>query len=279
MSMDYMISSLEGSRAIQKNQFTMSNVKRSSSFPTGTNKRRATQSSTKLVKLIKKVAADQVHRQIEKKQQSYDLALTTFNNAATGFGDQLRVMPFINLGVNSADRTGDTITLRSLRVLGHMVVNPAIITADNARQRIMVRMVILQPKTYGTYTTMQANAGFMDTVLRNGNSTQSMDGTIRSMYLPFNTEAFHIFSSKRVILRSDAIIANGNINGQYATEFFNFDLKIKNKKIKYNDTSSEPMAFCPIMLLAYTFLDGSATSLLSTSVSMSFNSTVTYEDA
>ena len=104
--------------------------------------KRTKKGSGKLVKLIKKVAAEQVHRQIENKQQSYDLALTTFNNAATGFGDQLRVMPFINLGVNAADRTGDTITLRSLRILGHMVVNPAILTADNARQRIMVRMVI-----------------------------------------------------------------------------------------------------------------------------------------
>jgi hypothetical protein len=241
--------------------------------------KRTKKGSGKLVKLIKKVAAEQVHRQIENKQQSYDLALTTFNNAATGFGDQLRVMPFINLGVNAADRTGDTITLRSLRILGHMVVNPAILTADNARQRIMVRMVILQPKTFGTYTTMQANAGFMDTVLRNGNSTQSMDGSIKSMYLPYNYEAFRIYAAKRVILRSDAIIGNGIINGQYATSFFSFNMKVKNKKVKYNDTSSEPMAFCPIMLLSYCFLDGSATSLLSTAVSMSFNSTVVYEDA
>lgn len=67
-------------------------------------RKRAKGTSTKLVKLIKKVAAAEAHKQIEDKQQSLDYGLTVFNNASSGTGDQLRVFPAINLGVNSADR-------------------------------------------------------------------------------------------------------------------------------------------------------------------------------
>lgn len=235
--------------------------------------------TSNIVKLMKKVAAAEVHRNMEDKQQSLDYALSPFNNIATGSPDQLRVFPYINLGTNSADRNGDTINLRSLKLLGHVTVTPAYVTADVPRQRIMVRMVVLQPKRFGTYTACAATPDWMFQVLRNGNSVQSLDGSIASMYYPWNYEAFHIFAEKRIILKSDAFIASATLNGQYATEMFNLPLKFKNKKIKYTDTSSEPIGFCPMLLVSYAFLDGSAASTLSNAISLSFNVLAKYEDS
>lgn len=235
--------------------------------------------STKLVKLIKKVAAAQVHKQIEDKQQSLAYNLATFNNAANGVGDQLRIFPYVNLGDNSADRTGDTITLRNFSVMGHIVVNPAFLAADTPRQRIMVRMVILQPKLYGTYTGANASTAWMNSILRNGNAVLGLDGSITSMYLPWNYEGNTIFASKRIILRSDAFIGSASLVGNYATAFFNMKMKCKNKKIKFQDSSSEPTGYCPMLLFSYCFLDGTSASLASTAVSMAFQTLIKYEDA
>lgn len=258
----------------------MANVKR---FRTSTKKvvaGKADAKSKSLVKLIRKVASEQVHKQIEDKQQSLDYGLTIFNNAASGSGDQLRVFPLIALGVNSADRNGDTVTVRNFTLMGHIVVNPPIVTADTARMRIMVRMIVLQPKTYGTYTSAAANISWMDTVLRAGNSVQGLDGTIRSMYYPVNYEAFTVFGEKRLILQSDAFISSTSIpQSRFAVEMFKMNMKLKNHKVKYNDTGSEPIGFCPILLLGYSFLDGTGPNIASTSLSMSFNTTVKYEDA
>nr|AGG39823.1 hypothetical protein [Diporeia sp. associated circular virus] len=242
-------------------------------------RKRGPAKNTKLVKLIKKVAAAQVHVAAEDKQQSLSYNLATFNNASAGAPDQLRILPFVTPGLSDAERIGDTINVRFLNLMGHIVVNPAFVTADTPRQRIMVRMVALQPKAYGTYTNAAANFAWMDTVLRNGNAVLGLDGSIRSMYLPWNYEAFNIFASKRIILRSDAFIGSATLASNYATAFFSMTFKFKNKKLKYTDTGSEPQGFCPILLFSYCFLDGSSASLASTAVSMAYQSLIKYEDA
>nr|AGG39819.1 hypothetical protein [Diporeia sp. associated circular virus] len=239
----------------------------------------ASRKSSTLVKLIKKVAAAQVHVAAEDKQQSLTYNLATFNNAAAGAPDQLRILPFVTPGLSDAERIGDTINLRSMSLMGHIVVNPAFLAADTPRQRIMVRMVALQPKAYGTYTNAAANFAWMDTVLRNGNAVLGLDGSIRSMYLPWNYEAFTIFGSKRIILRSDAFIGSATLASNYATSFFSMNFKVKNKKLKFTDTGNEPQGYCPILLFSYCFLDGSSASLASTAVSMAYLTTCKYEDA
>ncbi len=65
-----MISSLEASRSIHKNQLYMANVKRSRSFAS---KKKAP--SSKMVKLIRKVANDAISRSVEDKIASIDYPL------------------------------------------------------------------------------------------------------------------------------------------------------------------------------------------------------------
>ena len=265
-----MISSLEASRGIQKNQFTMFNVKRSSSFASKSTKKRATQSSTKLVKLIKKVAAAEVHRNIEDKQQSLDFALTAFNNAVDVASDIHRLFPLVSTGTNSGDRTGDSIKLKSLIIRGHLTL-----TSPTISPRIIVRMIICQPKSLGTYGLITASTGWLSTVLRNGNTTQGMDGTIKSMYLPTNTEGIQVWKDKVFYLDSYATTTS---SWKYGLELFKFELPVANKTVRYDSTSAEPMAFSPCMLMSYAYAEGIAPGA-TTSIQYSFNSTMKYEDA
>ena len=124
-------------------------------------RKRAPAKNTKLVKLIKKVASAQVHKQIEDKQHNLNYPLTTFNNSVNGIGDMLRILPYVSLGTDVHQRTGDTITARSLSLMGHIVVNPPL-SSDPARSRIMVRMALVQPRQFGTYTNINLATAWLD---------------------------------------------------------------------------------------------------------------------
>ena len=206
--------------------------------------------------------------------QNLDYPLSTFNNAADGIGDMLRILPYVVQGTGPSDRIGDTINLKSLSLMGHMVVNPTTVE-DRARQRIMVRMVLCQPKAFGNYTYVNQSTIWLGTVLKNGASYQGLDGSIKSMYLPLNTEAIHVFAQKKIVLRSDSFTG---LSTQFATALFSMRMKVKSKKVKYTYSGSEPEAFAPVLLVSYAFMDGSAASVLSTSLSLTFNVMMKYED-
>ena len=82
-----------------------------------------------------------------------------------------------------------------------------------------------------------------------------------------------------MILRSDAFTGSAVLASNYATAMFSMAIKCKNKRVKFNDTSSEPIGYCPMLLFSYCFLDGSAASFASTAVSMAYNVLTKYEDA
>lgn len=227
-----------------------------------------------MVKLIKKVANATLHKAAEDKMATVNFPLTAFNSAATAVGDQIRVMPQVFQGLNEADRVGQSITMKSLRIAGHFITNS--ILNDAPRSRIMVRMAIVQPKNFPNYNQANATTAWMNTVLRNGNSVQAMDGSIESMYYPYNKLAVNVLASKKFILRSD-YVATAVGGYSFACHFFTMNLKLKNKKIKYDDTSSTPVGFAPIMLISYAYLDGSSPSVFA-SISAAFCSNIVYED-
>jgi len=249
----------------------MPNVKRSSSFASKSTKKRATQSSTKLVKLIKKVAAAEVHRNIEDKQQSLDFALTAFNNAVNVASDIHRLFPLVGTGTNSGDRTGDSIKLKSLIIRGHLTLTAPVL----ANGRIIVRMVICQPRSLGTYGLITASTSWLDTVLRNGNSTQGLDGTIKAMYLPTNTEGIQVWKDKTFYLDS---YMTSTASTYYGLQMFKFEIPVANKTVRFDTTSAEPMAFSPCLLVSYAYAEGTAPGATG-SIQYSFNSTMKYEDA
>jgi len=252
----------------------MPNVKRSASFASKSTKKRATKSSTQLVKLIKKVAAAEVHRNIEDKQQSLDFAFTAFNNAVNVASDIHRIFPLVATGTNSGDRTGDSIKLRSLVVRGHVTCTTPVLSG-----RMIVRMVICQPRSLGTYGLMNASPSWLDTVLRNGNTTQGLDGTIKSMYLPTNTEGIQVWKDKVFYLDTYVTgLVGTSTQYHYGIELFKFEIPVANKTIRYDTSSAEPMAFSPCLLVSFAYAEGVAPGA-TTAIAYSFNSTMKYEDA
>ena len=237
-------------------------------------RKRAPANNTKMVKLIRKVANATIHKAAEDKMATVNFPLTLFNSAANQVADQIRVFPQVFQGLNEADRVGQSITMKSLRIAGHFITNS--ILNDMPRSRMMVRMCVVQPKNFPNYTAANATTSWMNNILRNGNATQALDGSIESMYYPYNKLAVNVLASKKFILRSD-YVATAVGGYQFACHFFNINLKIKNKRIKYDDTSSTPVGFAPIMLISYAYLDGSSPSVF-TSISAAFCSNIRFED-
>lgn len=232
--------------------------------------------------LVTKMVKVQLHKAIENKLQAKEFALTTFNNAATAAGDCIRVMPDIFNGTGDGDKTGNQITGRIFNIRGHMNVIPS--SLDAPRSRIMVRMLIVIPKKFPTVDVAANNTPFwINEVLKQGNSGYPLDGTIKSMYLPTNRDVVTVLADKKFYLNSNYFFSASapltNFSTNFSTKFFNINLNVKNKVIKYYDSAPNSSNYDPTLLFSYCFLDGSAPSALSTSMSMAFVSTLSYEDA
>ena len=230
--------------------------------------------------LVAKMVKVQLHKNIENKLQALNFPITNFNSAASSAGDVIRIIPRMAQGVGDGDRTGNQVTIRNFNIKGHMNIIPT--GSDVARTRVMVRMMIVIPKQYPTQdVAVTGLANWLPYVLKLGNGSQALDGTIASMYLPANREIITVLADKKFYLNSDYFSALGleNYSARYTTKFFNFNLKAKGKVLKYDDLGQYPLNYSPSLLLSYCFLDGSAPSTLSTALSMSFISVLDYEDA
>lgn len=230
--------------------------------------------------LVAKMVKVQLHKQVENKLVSLDFPLTNFNNAASSSGDVIQIVPTMHQGSGDGERTGNQVTMRNLNIKGHINVIPS--GSDVARTRVMVRMLLVIPKQFPTNDIAVANTGsWLPYVLKVGNSSAPLDGTIPSMYLPTNREIITVLADKKIYLNSDYFSALGleNYSARYTTKFFNFNLNVKNKVLRYDDGNVLPLNYSPTLLLSYCFLDGSAPSSLSTALSMSFISVLDYEDA
>lgn len=230
---------------------------------------------------VKKVMSSQ----IESKQQMLDYPITAFNSAATSSSDILEILPKINQGGDNGQRIGDSITAQTLNVRGHYMLSQ--VTGAN-NSRIAVRMMCVSPKRYSTYADSFANStSWLSSVLQYGTTEQGLDGSIRSLYLPANTHTVTVHYDKVTYITQPFTVAP--ISGTTSvsndltnsTKFFNFNIRVKGKKLKYDNLtpSNAPNNFGPVLLFSYVKLDGSAADTVTTNALLSYLSTVTYEDA
>jgi len=241
-----------------------------------------TKTTTGVKSLVTALVKTQLHKAIENKLQAREFGLTNFNNGATISSDCIRIMPEIYNGTGDGDKTGNQITGRSFNIRGHINVNPS--SLDAPRSRVMVRMMIVVPKKFPTVDVASNNVLYwLGEVLKQGNSGAPLDGTIKSMYLPTNRDVVTVLADKKFYLNPNYFYSGSspqtNFSTNFATKFFNINLKVKNKVIKYYDSAPNSSTYDPILLFSYCFLDGSAPSALSTSMSMAFVSVLEYEDA
>jgi len=230
--------------------------------------------------LVAKMVKTQLHKNIENKLCSLEFPLTDFNSGATSSGDVIQLIPTMSQGTGDGNRTGNQVTMRNFNIKGHMNIIPN--PNDQPRSRVLVRMLVVIPRQFPTNDISVSNTGtWLPYVLKVGNASAPLDGTIQSMYLPTNREIITTLVDKKIYMNSDFFSKSGseNFSTRFVTKFFNFNLKVKQKVLRYDDASTLPLNYSPSLLLSYCFLDGSPPSSLSTALSMSFVSVLDYEDA
>jgi len=258
----------------------MAYFRKKSAVPKARKAKRYTRRTTGVKGLVAKMVKVELHKSIENKLVSLAFPLTNFNNPASSSADVIQIIPRIPQGSGDGARVGNQITMRNLSVKGHINVIPS--GNDVARSRVMVRMLIVAPKQFPTNDIAVANTGsWLPFILKIGNGSAPLDGTIQSMYLPVNREMVTCLLDKKIYLNSDFFINSGaeNYSARYTTKFFGVNLKVKNKVLRFDDSNQLPLNYSPSLLLSYCFLDGSAPSSISTALSMSFISVLDYEDA
>lgn len=239
-----------------------------------------------------------ISKKAEDKQAMYTLGVTQFNSGVNSTGDILRIVPTIDQGVGENQRIGDVINGKSIDVRGHFFINvvpnisstTSLPTSFPANCRLMIRAFICSVKKYGNYDDAVNNIGsWTPYFLKNGNTSQPLDGSIQSMYLPVNTDIITVHKEiKRyitvpVLTSTSSVVPPTNflIAQSYdpigSVKFFSAKLSCK-KKMKYDDTNFSPQNYAPFMVVSYAHLDGSSPDVLTTVVSANYVSTLNYED-
>jgi len=116
---------------------------------------------------------------------------------------------------------------------------------------------------------------------------QGLDGTLQSMYLPWNRDVITLHKEFKRIVTIPAIFAqtataagfsNTAVGFEQSVKFLNATIKCK-KVLKYDNTSFSPQNYAPFFVCSYAKLDGTAADILVSRVTCAFVSTLSYEDA
>lgn len=237
--------------------------------------------SKTFTKKVKKI----LHQQVETKQAFMSLPSTAFNSGITAVGDIQNILPTTTQGTADNARIGDQIKGQRLTVKGAVVYNPstgAYGTYPNTR--IAVRMMVIQPKQFGDYSSIYNNFSTWSAyLLKKGGTTTNFSGTLSDLWAPINTDAITKYYDKIMYINGPyERTAVGGYQMLGSTKFFKINLKLRNKTIKYDQSVSSglsPTNYAPILLFGYVHMDGSSPDTLSTAITCQFDSIFDYEDA
>lgn len=256
---------------------------------------KAVKPSKRFTKMVKTI----LHKNAETKQNSTTLGLTTFNSGVTFSGDVLRVLPTIQQGVQESERIGDTITGQKIDIRGHFMITVTPTQSNSggsfnnaipANARLMIRAFICSVKKYQNYDDVISNFGnWSGNFLKNGSSSQALDGTLQSMYLPVNTDVITVHKEIKKYITVPVIntaftpvspttyALAAAYDPTPTVKFFNANIKCK-KTFKYDDSSFSPQNYAPFMVISYAHLDGSSPDVVTTAIQATFVSTLFFED-
>lgn len=230
-----------------------------------------------------------VRGQAESKQAWTSFAPTDFNSGIGAQADACRILPNISKSVDDNGRIGDQINPQSLTIRGIVQMLPQGTGQGDGVRKIAARLMVVTPKAYQTWASAYANATtWMPYLLRKGGTTSSFSGAIDDLYAPINTDAITCHYNKVFYMNQGTIITGTTSNTMTIDQsnlvrFFKKTFKFgKTRKFKYDAnvdsglTPSSPGAY--VMILGYTFVDGTAPDTLSTRVRLQFTSVLNYED-
>jgi len=204
-----------------------------------------------------------------------------YNASITSAADIIQILPNCVNGTTDHSRIGDTIRGQRLRIKGFLSTQLNVTGASNCR--IGVRMMIVQPKQFSDYTYVLSQATtWLTSLLKRGSTTVAFTGLPQDLFSDINREAITCYYDKVMYFQSPYLLtAAGDVSVHNSTRFFNINLNLRNKILKYdNDINAglTPVNFNPVLILGYVKLDGSAPDIL-VQLQNTTDSYLDYEDA
>lgn len=182
-----------------------------------------------------------------------------------------QIVPDVATGTLRDDRLGSQITLKNINIKGRIDVpaddNPLV--GNDDRAQIYVRMMVLSLKVENNLPDVKTNwNGFYNDVLfKNNASPSAPTGQYVDMLSSINHDAFTTHYDKVMKLNRqypffpDPTSTSGAADQIPTSKEFNFNLKVKNKKLHYNTPSStQPRNYQPFLCCVFAYGNGAAPS-------------------
>lgn len=240
-------------------------------------------------KAVKKV----INSETESKQAWFSSGntLTSFNSGINSSGDILQVIPNISQGTGNAQRIGDKLTAKYCNVKGHLRIIPNDVQDSTTLPQVYVRLMLISAKFRQNYTDVTGSSSQLASgLLKKGATTTGWTGVLSDIHAPINTDLFTLHGERRFYLNQSYVGTAGPsapsasiaVDVAKTIKFFNFNLKCKNKIIRYDanmGSSIQPVNWAPFLVVGYSYLDGSSPDTISTNLGMNYATDFRYEDA
>ena len=248
--------------------------------------------TVKVSKAVKHEINRSVEKRIETKVCSSNSSLLDHNSGVSQ-SDLYRVIPSMAQGVSEGQRVGNEVLCKRLCVQGLANIIWTNTTAMQARSRVGVRVVVFSVKGYANGSAAIADsARWINAFLRDGTNVRPLDGTIRSHFLPHNSDIITMHAQRRFTLTSpflsinslDSPTANAGIQAN-STKFWKMNIKCKNKKLLFTAANpgggpgTIPTNWGPLYAFSYCKLDGSSPDVITTACQSQTSAQLYFKDA
>lgn len=221
----------------------------------------------------------------ETKQAFYTTgdAPVKFNSGIDSLGDMRDVLPQITQSTADNGRIGDQIRAKSLNIKGFVKLDIAPTIGTVGMPNVVVRMMVVSLKSKTNFTEATSSVTPLGSLIKKGGTTSTFSGVLRDINAPVNTDIWTVHSDKKYYLKQDYVNGSqGPMDVSNTVRFFNIKLKCKNKLLKYDSAVSSallPTNYGPMILLGYSFLDGTTPDTINTRVGLQYDTILNYEDA
>lgn len=238
-------------------------------------------SARKMSKMFVKKVQSIVNKNLETKTSYRTEYGSGVNCAITSATDAFQLVPNMLQGLTDSSRIADQIRGQSLIIRGHFNTALAYTTASGCR--LGVRMMIVQPKQYGNFAQVQANAAlWLQYLLKKGGTTTAFTGITPDLYADINRDAITCYYDKKFYINTPYLqTAVGDTTIANSVKFFTKKIILKNKLIRYDanvDGGLTPVNYCPVLLIGYVKLDGSAPDA-NVQLSLNYDAYLNFQDA
>lgn len=240
-------------------------------------------SRPKVSKGLKKKIQSVIDSNNENKQAYQSVTNVNYNSGILNALDCNYLLPNISNSTSDNGRIGDQVKCMRLNIKGHMITNLTSTVYSNVR--LCVRMMIVQPKQYNSKSAIDANATtWMGALLRKGGTVTGFTGVVSDLYAPINSDLITTYYDKLLYVKCPYVpgVTDGAWPTSQSTKFFNINLRVKNKILKYDSTESGgllPTNYCPTLILGYSKLDSGAPDTVTTNINLSWISTLDFQDS